>query len=72
MKEGFLLTSRMAELFFRTCKRYRIDNYNDRVSLMRKLVKRKQARYLPDGEAFLKGKRVLHVTSKPRRPECSN
>lgn len=63
-QEGFILTPDMAYLFFRFCKRYRIEGYKERTVVVRELVARKKAKYLRDVKPFLKGKRILRI-NKP-------
>lgn len=64
MQEGFLLTSTMAGVFFRYCRRYKIEHYEDRVALVRRLVARGDAQYLRDAEQFMEGKNVLKVRKR--------
>lgn len=58
MSEGFLTTPRTAELFFRVCRRYKIDREGYRVALLREIVRRKKAKYIRDVKAFTEGKRI--------------
>ncbi len=59
MSEGFMLDLDTATLFFRVCRRYRVDGREQRVMLMRELVRRKKAKYLRDVESVLEGKRII-------------
>lgn len=63
-QEGFLTSAHMAELFFRYCERYHITARDARINVMRRLVAKKKAKYLPYPEEFLKGKRVLKIEPK--------
>lgn len=65
MSEGFGVTPWMGMVFFRFCSRYSIDKLEDRVLVMRELVRRKKAKYLRDVEPLLEGKKVLKVGFKP-------
>ena len=58
MSEGFLTNARTAELFFRICRRYKIDDYYERVALIRKITAKGKAKYLRDVGEYTKGKRV--------------
>ena len=64
MSEGFLTSARTAELFFRFCARYKIVSREDRVKLMREIVRRGQAKYLRDVDIFVKGKKTLKIGFK--------
>lgn len=64
-QEGFLTNLKTVELFFRLCRRYRIDGREDRILLLRELTRRKKAAYLRDVKPLLAGKRVLKVGFKP-------
>lgn len=64
--EGFLTDLRTAELFFRLCRRYHIQDREDRVALMRELTRRKKAKYLRDVQPLLEGKKVLKIGFKPK------
>jgi hypothetical protein len=65
MSEGFLTDLRVAELFFRFCRRYKIEGEDDRLVLIRELTRRKKAKYLRSVEDFTRGKKVLKVGFKP-------
>lgn len=67
--EGFLVDIRIAELFFRVCRRYRLEGLKERTALMRGLVKRKKARYLRDIQPFLAGKKVLKFESRSKEQQ---
>jgi hypothetical protein len=64
MREGFLMTPYMAGIFFRVCRRYKIQDYTDRMSLVRLLVARKKAVYIRDMDPYLEGKNVLKIRPK--------
>lgn len=63
-REGFLTDVRTVELFFRTCRRYGVKDYADRMALIRELTRRKKAKYLRDVGSFTEGKRVLKIKPK--------
>jgi hypothetical protein len=65
MSEGFLTNTWVAMLFYRVCMRYGIQRQEDRVLLLRKLVKRHHAKYIRDVGAFAAGKKVLVVRNTP-------
>lgn len=62
--EGFLLDPHGAMLFFRVCRRYKIEGYEERLKLIRCLTKRGTAKYLRDVSEFTKGKKVLKITKR--------
>ncbi len=66
MSEGFLTDLSTAELFFRFCARYRIVNENERIVLMREIVRRKKAKYIRDVGEFVQGKRVGFITDRSK------
>jgi hypothetical protein len=67
MREGFLGTAKDMMLFFWLCKRYHIDGEKERIELLRKLTAKKRLKYLRDGEAFLREKRVIHIAHKKEK-----
>jgi hypothetical protein len=64
--EGFAITADMGTVFFRFCRMYHIDSREDRLVLMREIVRRKKAVYIRDVEALSAGKRVLKIGFKPK------
>lgn len=62
--EGFIVTPKIAMVFFRTCSLYKIVTEKDRLDVMRKLVARHKAKYVPHPEEFLKDKRLLRIRRK--------
>jgi hypothetical protein len=78
MNEGFLTDIDTAMLFFRVCSRYHIQDREQRVALMRELVRRKKAKYLRDIDPIIAGKKVLKMGFRPphndgpehRCPDC--
>lgn len=67
MSEGFLIDPQTGMLFFRFCKRYKIDRLADRVLVMREIVRRKKAKYIRDVDSFIEGKTVIRVTKGGKR-----
>jgi hypothetical protein len=65
VNEGFLTNARTAELFFRICRRYKVQNREDRIALLRELTRRKKVKYLRDVQPLLEGKKALKVGFKP-------
>lgn len=55
------MSAAVAVLFFRYCRRYKVDKREDRVALMRRIVAKKRASYIPNPKAFIAGKRILIV-----------
>lgn len=66
MTEGFLTDIRTVELFFRFCRRYKIEAEKDRVLLLRELTRRKKAKYLRDVKPALAGKNIMVVKSSKK------
>ncbi len=64
VEEGFLTSIRTAELFFRVCKRFKMDDRAERIALLREITRRGYAKYIRDVPEFTKGKNVLKITSK--------
>lgn len=63
-QEGFLTDLHTTELFFRVCRRYKIDGREPRLSLLRLLSKCGKARYIRDVAQFTAGQTVLKITRK--------
>ena len=59
--EGFVMSARLAEVFFRWCARYKVEGRAERVEGMRRLVAKRKVKYIRDATAFMKGKKVLHI-----------
>lgn len=73
MSEGFAIDSWTGILFFRFCRRYRVDRREDRVLVLRELARRKKAKYIRDVRPLLAGKKVLKVGFKsPHNPYDSH
>lgn len=64
MTEGFLVQGKTLELFFRMCRRYKIDSVENRTALLREITRRGRAKYLRDVEAAIEGKKVLYIKRK--------
>lgn len=64
INEGFLTDLRTAELFFRICRRYKVESREARIALMRILTARGKAKYLRDVSAVTEGKRCYYVVPK--------
>lgn len=62
--EGFEFDNHNLMVFFRYCRRYDIDDRERRIELLRRMVARKQAQYLPNPQDVIRGK-VLII--KPNR-----
>lgn len=67
-REGFGTDLKTAMLFFRFCRRYGIDKLEDRVKIMREVVRRKRVTYLRDVDEYMIGKNVL-VVKKEKKNE---
>lgn len=70
MSEGFLMDLRTAELFYRVCSRYKVSRLEDRIRLMREIVRRKKAKYLRDVEGYTQGFNVVKIKAK-RSPRAN-
>ena len=66
-QEGFLMGVGTVALFFRICRRYRVNHPEDRLLLLRELTRRRKARYLRNVNAVTNGKRVLRIEFKPKK-----
>lgn len=62
--EGFMTDAKTMELFFRYCIRYKVNGEKDRLALLRRLVAKKKAKYLPNPLEYVKGKNVLDLRHK--------
>ena len=69
MREGWVMTPWQACVFFRYCMRYHIDDAVIRQSILRRIAAKKKAKYIRDGETFLKGKRIIQIKGNK---ECEN
>jgi len=66
MSEGFVMSAHMAEVFFWYVRRYKVPcEEKPRLAVIRRLVAKKKATYLPHPEEFLKGKKALVIRRKP-------
>lgn len=63
-EEGFIMSADQAMIFFRFCRRYKIEGMEARKRLAREMVRRKEAKYIRDVGSFIEGKRVIGF--KPR------
>lgn len=64
--EGFLMTSKMAMVFFRYIRRYNVpQDEKARLEIVRRLVAKKKAEYIRDPKAFIEGKKALIIRRKP-------
>lgn len=63
-QEDFLMDAATAQLFFRACMRYGIKGYEERLALLRELVRRKKMKYLRDVAPVTDGKKVLKIIPK--------
>jgi hypothetical protein len=76
MSEGFYTSAWVAMVFFRFCARYKINDREDRVLVLRELTRRKKVRYIRDVKPILA--KVLKIGFKPSHnagpehycPEC--
>ena len=65
MTEGFFTDLQTACVFFRFCRRYKIESEQARRQVMGQLLKRKRVHYFRDVRPLLNGKKVLIVKQKP-------
>lgn len=63
-ESGFLMDVGTLELFFRICRRYKVDAREPRLALLGLLAKRKKAQYLRDISVATAGKKVLRIERK--------
>ncbi len=68
--EGFLMSMDVAHSFFELCQKLGLDEYEDRVTLLRIMVKEKRVKYLRDPNEYMKDKRVLQIKSKKDIPNA--
>lgn len=75
--EGFLTNIGTVMVFFRFCRRYKIEAEKDRACLLRELTRRKKASYIRDVGEVVRGKKVLKIGFTPHNagpehycPEC--
>lgn len=62
-REGFLFENAAAALkFFEACIAAKANTYEERMAILRNMVKDKQATYLRDAEGHMKGQSVLDLT----------
>lgn len=71
MSEGFIMDAGTAMLFFRVCCRYKLETLEDKMSVLRRLVKRKEVRYLRDVAPIVAGKKILKVGFKNEKAHNS-
>lgn len=64
MGEGLITNLHTLELFFRFCRRYRIEDRERRILLMRELVARHKAQYVAHPKEFLQGKNIVKFEYK--------
>ncbi len=66
MAEAFSFTPWMGMVFFKYCLRYNITDEKDKVMILRRLVAKKKAKYLPRIGASLQGKKIIIIrNNKP-------
>jgi hypothetical protein len=71
-QEGFFTSPWVAGVFFRYCQRYNITSRQERVALMRRLVRKKRVTYIRDPKTFLSGKNVLRIDTNNDTKEPPN
>lgn len=69
MSEGWVMTPWTACVFFRYCMRYKIEGEMARKEVLRRIAAKAKAKYIRDGETFLKGKRIIQIKGNK---ECEN
>lgn len=68
-ESGFLMDLNAAVLFFRFCRRYKINDRPGRMQVLGRIAKRGQAKYLRDISSVTDGKNVLRVTKQRSQNE---
>jgi hypothetical protein len=63
-QEGFVMDAATAEIFFSVCHELKLETLEERMAVMRLLVKEKRAGYLRDVKAYVKDKKVLQIKGK--------
>ena len=64
-QEGFLFENvATAMRFYKLCEEMGAKTIEERIEILRLMVKNKEASYLRDAETFVKGKKVLKFNSK--------
>lgn len=61
MNEAFMMDPEMAEEFFLRVTKLEVDTKEARIEILRNLVKEKKAKYIRDGDEFIKNKKVLRI-----------
>ena len=65
MVEGFYFENAEAACkFFDACREAKAKTYEEKMAVLRQMVKEKKAKYVPHPEEFLEGKNVLKVVPK--------
>ncbi len=63
MREGFMFENASAALaFFKACAVAGAKTREEKMAVIRRMVKKKKAKYIRDAEALLKDKNVLDLT----------
>jgi hypothetical protein len=71
MSEGFLFDGdnkskwHNLELFWRVVRLYKIEGEKPRIELLRKIVSRKQAKYIRDPQEFIKNRNIKKIGFRP-------
>ena len=66
--EGFLTDLWSAMIFFRYCRRYNIEDLQEKRRVLGRLAKKKKATFFRDAAPLLEGKNILRISAK-RKPE---
>jgi hypothetical protein len=65
MNEGFMFANADAAMeFYELCESLGAITMQERMAILRLMVKDKKVKYLRDGEDFIKGKNVLKIGSE--------
>lgn len=64
MREAFIGNAWTMGVFFRYCRKYKVDDLAARINVLRRLTAKKKLGYNRDGDALLKGKKVLKIQPK--------
>lgn len=66
-QEGFLMDAWQAMVFFRVCRRYKVETQEDRVLVLRAMARKKDVNYIREVSDFTAGKNYLRITKGEKR-----
>jgi len=70
-REGFAFANaEEAMQFYELCIAIGATTYEERLAVLREMVKQKKTKYVRDAEEFYKGKKVLKLRPKKEKPSA--